>query len=705
MSTAKMEIDITADASNAQAGLKATAAAAERASDAVKDLNAAAAQPTSAGISQAQAGLNATAAAADRAAAAVRDLNAAAAQPTAAGSSQAQAGLNATAAAADRAAAAVRDLNAAADSQVAAMFREQAKAVEQQAAAFRQAAAEAKNLQQLERDRAKLADLRASNSVGTQLAGMGRTALAALPAAAAAGAGALVGDASMRGAAWEEQQARLRVSAGADFGKVNSSVESLSTQYGQDATGLAKQADRLMRSGMDSESAVKAIESAVIAARGDVEQMEGLLDALAEASTRGYLEEDLLGKMDEQGIALRTALQEHLNMSKEELDTALSAGKIDVESYFAVIDKLTGKGTAAQKAAEDATKTTGGLFKTIASEWDSLLRNFGQLINEGLVAPLARFVLPALQKAAGFFRELMRDKTEDYISEVPSSFKEWAQKHGYDETPKERTREEIEAEAALRAEAQKNTEAYKQLRQSALAAINAEQWSNLSATEQRKIIGQATGLGEGVTVAGIDAKLRQEAGWRKLAAGDTVTAEDLAETQRLMKMRERLKLVEREENLMSKQAVAQEKFMAEVERERALMRARLEGDTEHVRLLEQAAETERLAAQYRTQGGLSQEEALKQAAETIELREQARDAQRQRPAESGDSSSLVRATGWISSALADVGGGGSRIRSYEASAVKVAQNTEKNTSNIAVSAGKILEFLNNNSLAATPVLP
>lgn len=618
--------------------------------------------------------------------------------------SNAQAGLKATAAAANRAADAVKELNSAADSQAASMFREQAKAVELQAAAFRKAAKEAKQLQQMERARAKLADVRASNSLGSQLAGMSRSALTALPAAAAAGVGALVSDAAMRGAAWEEQQARLRVSAGGDFGRVNSAVESLSTQYGQDATGLAKQADRLMRAGLDSGQAVKALESAVTAARGDVGQMEGILDAIAEASTRGYLEEDLLGKMDENGIALRTALQEHLNMTKEELDTALSAGKIDVSSYFAVIDQLTGKGTAAQKAAEDAAKTTGGLMKKMASEWDSLLRNFGHLINEGLVSPLVRTVLPSLQKAGGFFRELMRDKTEDLIADSPSSYLEFAKKHGYDETPKEKTREEIEAEAARRAEAQKNTDAYKQLRQSALAAMNAEQWANLSAAEQRKIIGHATGLGEGVTVAGIDAKLRQESGWRKLAAGATVSAEDLAETQQLMKMRERLKLVEREEALQSKQAAAQEKYMSEIERERDLMRARLEGDTERVRLLELAAETERLAAQYRAQGGLSQEEALKQAAETIELREQTREAERKRPAESGDSSSLVRSTGWVSSALADVGGGGSRIRSYEASSVKVAQNTEKNTSNIATSASKILDFLNNNTLTATAAL-
>lgn len=618
--------------------------------------------------------------------------------------SNATAGLKATAAAANRAAGAVQELNSASDSQAAAMFREQAKAVEKQAAAFRAAAKEARQLQQIESARAKLAALREKNSLGSQLAGMARGALIALPAAAAAKVVALGAESSQRGAAWEEQQARLRVSAGADFGKVNAVVESLSGQYGQDATGLAKQADRLMRAGLDSERAVKALESAVIAARGDVGQMEGLLDAIAEASTRGYLEEDLLGKMDENGIALRTALQEHLNMTKEELDTALSAGKIDVSSYFAVIDQLTGKGTAAQKAAEDAAKTTGGLMKTLAAEWDSLLRNFGQLINTNLVDPLINRVVPALQKAAGFIRELVRDKTEDLIADTPSSYQKWAEEHGYSEKTKERTREEIEAEAARRAEAQKNTEQYKSLRLEALADEGAARWNNMSTAERRASIAQSTGLDESVSVAALDEKIRQHEAVKKVASG-SVTGEDLAELQRLKSARERLKLVEREEEVLRKQAADQAQYLRNVEHDRELMKARIAGDTERVRLLELAAETERLAAQYRAQGGLSPEEALQQAAQDIELREQAKAAERQRSAAPTDTSSLVRSTGWLSTAMADIGGGGSRLRTYEASTVKVAQNTEKNTANIAGISEKILDFLNNNALTAVPVLP
>lgn len=614
--------------------------------------------------------------------------------------SNAQAGLKATAAAADRAAGAAKDLNKAiaGESSAASMFREQAKAVEKQAAAFRAAAKEAKQLQQIESLRAKTAKMRAQNSLGAQLSEKVRTSLPTLTAAAAAGTTALLADASQRGAAWEEQQARLRVSAGADFGRVNSAVESLSTQYGQDATGLAKQADRLMRAGLDSGRAVKALESAVIAARGDVGQMEGLLDAIAEASTRGYLEEDLLGKMDENGVALRNALQEHLNMTKEQLDAALSAGKIDVASYFDVIDQLTGKGTAAQKAAEDALKTTGGQMKSMISEWDSLLRNFGQLLNEGLIVKF----LPEMQEAAEFFRDLMRDRTADLIADSPSSFTKWAEEHGYAE-PKKRTRAEIEAEAAQRAEAQKNTEQYKSLRLAALADEGAARWDNLSTAERRASIAQATGLGESVSVAALDEKIRQHEAVKRVAAG-SVTGEDLAELQRLKRARERLKLVEREEELLRKQAASQDQYLRNVEQDRELMKARIAGDTERVRLLELAAETERLAAQYRAQGGLTPEEALQQAAQDIELREQAKAAERQRAAAASEGASLVRSTGWLSTSMADIGGGGSRIRTYEASTVKVAQNTEKNTATIAGTAGKILDFLNNNTLTASPVL-
>lgn len=245
----------------------------------------------------------------------------------------AKTGLNVTARAAENAAEKVAELNqtSAQGSKLAAVFRENAKAVEEQAAAFREATTAAKQKLKLEKDMAKLAELREKNSLGNQFHGMMGGALGKVaPLAATAGLFKLASDASVAAAPVEQQEARLRVSAGNGYSSVRSGVQELVSSYAQDEATLLRQADRLLRAGMSSEQAVKAMESAVVAAAGDTGKMEALLDSLTEAASRGYLEEDLLGKLDEAGISFRTTLQEQLGMTKEQLDSALSAGAIDV---------------------------------------------------------------------------------------------------------------------------------------------------------------------------------------------------------------------------------------------------------------------------------------------------------------------------------------------------------------------------------------
>lgn len=609
---------------------------------------------------------------------------------------QAQAALRATGDAAADAADEVKKLREASGDDLASAFQAQADAVEAQAAAMKKANAEARQRLKLEKDMAKLQEMRAANSLSSQFGAAARGALAAAPAAAAAGVGALMGDAAMRGAAWETGQERLRVSAGADFGKLSAAVESLSSQYGTDATALLSQADRLMKAGYTSEQAVKSMESAVVASRGEVEKMEGLLDAIVEAGTRGYLEEDLLGRMDENSIALRTALQEHLNMTKDELDTALAAGQIDVSKYFEVIDELTGKGTTAQKAAEAALKSTGGLVARMGTEWDAMLRNFGSVINDGMVKPLADGVLPALSKVSGFFRELNRDKTEDLISDIAPGYQKLLDAENAP-VPAEKTREEIEAEKALQAQLQKNTEEYKALVLAARDARNAANWDALTSAEKRAAIGNATGLGQDVTQAAITEKIRSDSAFAQIAAGETVSTDDLARVQNLTMWREQLAQLEKQEAAEKAQLDRQQEFLRAAEQKRALMEAELAGDREKLTLLKAQEETRRLALQYQQQGGLSESESLRRAAEEVAMTN--RVAAARQPAAADATASPLKSKGWINSTLADVGGGGTRIRNYESQAFRVAQKTEQHTSTIATSAKDILKSLN--TIAAT----
>ncbi len=591
----------------------------------------------------------------------------------------AQAGLKATASAAEDAADEVEKLQHAADGEeLEKIMERQRQAFEKEAAAIRQTNQALREKARLEKELAKLEEAREKNSLGAQLGVFARGALAAAPAAAAAGIGSLLLEGGQRAADWEQNENRLRVSAGEGFYDVSNGVQGLSERYGADATALLGQADRLMKAGFTSEQAVKAMESAVVAARGDAGRMESILDSIVEAGSRGYLEEDLLGKMDENSVALRQALQEHLGMTKEELDSALSAGKIDVSSYFAVIDQLTGKGTDAQRAAMAAANSTAGLIGRISGAWDTCLRGAGSLLNDFIVRPLAEKVLPYMEKAAGWWKELTRDKTEDLIADMPEGYKKLLEKEKAAAGPPPRTPEEIQAEEERLRAVEQRRDAYRNLKKSMLDAVNDDLWAAMSLEERRASIGRNTKLGEGVTVEAIDNAIRNEEGMKKLARGEEITEEDLYSTKMLLQQRKLLEDLEKQEESALRQKENAEEMLRQAERRQEMLRAEIDGDKEKLQLMQLEEDVQKRAAEYRKMG-LDDAAAEKMAAEDVALQRQAAET---RQASVNDLPESPRVTGFIQTGLASVGGGGVSIRQYENQALKVAQNTEQNTANL-----------------------
>ncbi len=594
----------------------------------------------------------------------------------------AQAGLKATADAASDAAEEVEKLQHAADGEeLEKVMERQRQAFEKEAAAIRQTNQAMREKAKLEKELAKLEEARGKNSISSQLGGMALGALAAAPGAAAAGIAALLYEAGKRQAAWEVPESHLRVSAGGDFAAVRDGVENLAIRYGTDATSLLGQADRLMKAGFTSEQAVKAMESAVVAARGDASRMESILDELVEAGTRGYLEESILGKMDENGIALRSALQQHLNMTKDELDSALSAGKIDVQSYFAVIDQLTGKGTAAQKAAEDASKTTMGALQKLKSEADSILRAIGIGVLDHLVKPLLERVLPLVEKVGDFFRARAHDPADDLISETPEGYKKLMEKKKAAEEaaagPPPRTPEEIQAEEERLRAVEQRRDAYRSLKKAMLDASNADRWAAMSSEEKRSWIGKNTKLGSGVTVEAIDNAIRAEDGMKKLARGEEISEDDLYHTRMMLQQRQLLVELEKQEESAQRQKETAEEMLRQAERRQELLRAEIDGDTEKLQLMKLEEEVQKRAADYRKMG-LDSASAEQRAAEDVALQRQAEAVRQTAPVQP----EVPRVTGLIQTNLAAVGGGGVTIRQYESQALKVAKNTEQHAANL-----------------------
>lgn len=189
----------------------------------------------------------------------------------------------------------------------------------------------------------------------------------------------------------------------------------LGVEFGADANYLTREATRLAAAGFSSEQIMQVIRANVIAARGDVSKLQALMDEMVEAGTRGYLEESLLGKMDENSVALRTALQEHLGLTKEQLDAALSAGKVELKSYFDVIDKLTGEGSKAFTLAKASAETMLGSWERVKEIGEQCLAELGEGILTSLVDPVVKVLLPALEQLPSLLKDLKENSWGDVI--------------------------------------------------------------------------------------------------------------------------------------------------------------------------------------------------------------------------------------------------------------------------------------------------
>lgn len=216
------------------------------------------------------------------------------------------------------------------------------------------------------------------------------------------------------------------------------------------------------------------------------------------------------------------------------------------------------------------------------------------------------------------------------------------------------------------------------------AAAAAGDWQKEAslAALQNKIdsLAARAGIAPGATNAAVAASIRDGA------------KADLASTRSalaLANMREELQLLEEQEKKTAE-------IVADYDRRMAIQDAILAGDRERADLLTQQMEAEKLATEYASRG-VDLATAQRMAAAEV--------ARNFRP--SGGSASAfdpfannVRLKETISSPLANIGGGGTRIRFYENQQIKAATDTATNTANIASAATAILTHLQTKSQTA-----
>lgn len=166
---------------------------------------------------------------------------------------------------------------------------------------------------------------------------------------------------------------------------------------------------------------------------------------------------------------------------------------------------------------------------------------------------------------------------------------------------------------------------------------------------------------------------------------------DLATTRTalsLSNMREELQLLEEQERKAAE-------IVADYDRRMAIQDALISGDRERADLLTQQMEAEKLATEYASKG-VDLATAQKMAAEEV-----ARSARGGASASAFDPmGNNVKLRETLSSPLANIGGGGVRIRFYENQQIKAATDTAANTANIAAVSAAILNHLQTKSQTA-----
>lgn len=143
-----------------------------------------------------------------------------------------------------------------------------------------------------------------------------------------------------------------------------------------------------------------------------------------------------------------------------------------------------------------------------------------------------------------------------------------------------------------------------------------------------------------------------------------------------------------DQQALEAEAAAAQKIREEFERRMAIQDAILAGDEKRAELLQQQAEAEKLAADYAAKG-IELETARAMAAEEVAKRS----AKPQAADPYDPLAQNVRLRETISSPLANIGGGGVRIRLYENQQLTAATKTATNTSTIAEVTAQILSHL------------
>jgi tape measure domain-containing protein len=169
------------------------------------------------------------------------------------------------------------------------------------------------------------------------------------------------------------------------------------------STELIDAAKRLQAFGVEGDRVVEVTRRLADASGATGAELQGIVTAYGQVVAKGRLQGEELLQFQERGIGLQQELQKMYGLSGQELQDALSKGRISAEAVEVAIQRLTSAGGKYANGAVAQSDTLSGRLSTLQDGVDQLARRIGQVLTPALKAVFNQAIatVDAINQALG----------------------------------------------------------------------------------------------------------------------------------------------------------------------------------------------------------------------------------------------------------------------------------------------------------------
>jgi tape measure domain-containing protein len=146
------------------------------------------------------------------------------------------------------------------------------------------------------------------------------------------------------------------------------------------STELIDAAKRLQAFGVEGDRVVEVTQRLADASGATGAELQGIVTAYGQVIAKGRLQGEELLQFQERGIGLQQELQKMYKLSGQELQDALSKGRISADAVQAAFVRLTSTGGKYANGAIAQSDTLSGKLSTLQDGVDQLARRIGQVL-------------------------------------------------------------------------------------------------------------------------------------------------------------------------------------------------------------------------------------------------------------------------------------------------------------------------------------